>query len=133
MRFRRQYGRGLHDGVEPDRREARSRRGAAIPWRRALVDQLLEVFVRHGPAQAAAVHEERRCGVDTERRRLARVGLDGVERLLAVDALLQLGDVDPARFPDLRRLSGEIVLGDLALLRVEAVVHGPELLVPLPE
>src|SRR5439155_8997822 len=48
-------------------------------------------------------------------------------------ALLQLGDVDPARFRDLRRLGGEIVLGDLALLRVEAVVHGPELIVPLPE
>src|SRR5439155_23837969 len=74
-----------------------------------------------------------RSRVDAEGRRLALVGLDGVERLLAFQALLELRDVEAAALRDLRRLGGQVVLGDLALLREEAVVHGPELVVALLE
>src|SRR5207245_2091936 len=45
-----------------------------------LVDQLLEALVGLRAAQAPAVHEEGRGGVDAEGRRLVLVGLDGVER-----------------------------------------------------
>src|SRR3989442_9579469 len=122
-------------GVGPTRLRSGPRRRelafALALGREFLVDQLLEALVGLRAAQAPAVHEERRSGVDAEGRRLALVGLDGVERFLALQALLELGDVEAAGLADLRRLGGEVVLVDLALLGEEAVVHGPELIVAL--
>src|SRR5439155_10616151 len=129
--------RSAQDAVRRGRtRVARARAARKIPetlalGRELLVDQLLEALVGLRATQAPAVHEERRSRVDAEGRRLALVGLDGVERLLALQALLELRDVEPAALRDLRRLGGDVVLVDLALLGEETVVHRPELVVAL--
>src|SRR5437870_4960466 len=98
-----------------------------------LIDQLLEVLRGLRAGEPSAVDEEGGCGIDAERRPLALIRLDGIERLLAVEALLELRDVHPGALGDLRHLVPQVVLGDLALLREEPVVHGPELVVALLE
>src|SRR6266478_1760143 len=97
------------------------------------VDRLLQVRGREGAGEPPPVHEEGRGRVDAERGRLVYVRIDGVLRLLAVDALLEPGDVEAGVPGDVARPVLQVLPGDVALLREEPVVHRPKLVVALLE
>src|SRR5215470_15392021 len=85
--------------------------GGRLPLRaKYLVEHLLEALRSLRTGETATVDEEGGGGIDAQRRALALVRLDGVEGLLAVQALLELGDVHPAVLGDLRSLVLQVVL-----------------------
>src|SRR5712691_8477289 len=68
------------------------------------VDRLLQVRGRERAGEPPPVHEEGRRRVDAERARLVHVRIDGLLRLLAVEAFLEPGDVEAGVPGDLARL-----------------------------
>src|SRR2546422_3091165 len=78
------------------------------------VDRLLQVRGRERAGEPPPVHEEGRRRVDAERARLVHVRIDGVLRLLPVEAFLERGAVEAGVPGDLARPVLQVLSGDVA-------------------